>query len=253
MLDLKRVLFYRLRLITLASAILALTGCLPGSYGEQSRSRAKSLAEEARNHQLGGHADKALGAYLNAINADPGYARAHFDYAVLLQDDFSDYVGAIYHYRRYLDLKPDTEKREMIKERIRVALQSLIGKLSGRGNGAGEDMNEVMREYAQLRKENERLKNEIAELQARLKHLNEKEFDVSGADRSTGASSSITGDGSVPGDRLYRVVPGDNLTRIAIKMYSDPDESHRIFEANRDRLDGPNDLKAGQVLVIPRR
>ncbi len=244
---------YSLWLILLSGLISIVAGCRPGSYGEQSRTRARALAEEARSHQLGGHADKALGSYLNAINADPGYARAHFDYAVLLQDDFSDYVGAIYHYRRYLDLKPDTEKREMIKERIRVASQSLIGKLSGRANGDGEDMNDVMREYGQLRKDNERLRNEIEALQARLKRLAENEFDVSEADRSMGDSSSIAGDGSVPGDRLYRVQAGDNLTRIAIKMYGDPDESDRIFKANRDRLDDPDDLKAGQVIVIPRR
>ncbi len=248
MIILRRKMRYRLWLILLSGSMLIVAGCWPGSYGGEKLNRGRSFVREARSHQQGGHSDKALGAYLKAIKADPDYARAHFDCAVLLQDDFSDYVGAIYHYRRYLDLKPATEKREMVKERIRVASQSLVGKLSGRGNGNEESRHEFMRKYAQLRKENERLKDEIASLQARLERFNGGELSV---DRSVDGFSSLPGDGAVPDDRLYRVKAGETLSRIAIKMYGNAEGSERIFEANRDRLDSPDDLKAGQVLVIP--
>ncbi len=252
MLILRRIMCYGFGLILLPVTVLIVTGCGSGSYGDEMRDEARSLLRDAREHRQGGNFDKALGAYLKAIKADPDCARAHFDCAVLLQDDFSDYVGAIYHYRRYLDLKPDTEKREMIKERIRVAFQSLVGRRSRQGEGIEERGRELLREYAQLREENARLKKEVAVLEAKLERsaAGGRGTPVTGG-VADGSVSSVGG-GDVSGDRLYRVKGGDNLTRIAIKMYGSSEGSERIFEANRDRLDDPDDLRAGQILVIPR-
>lgn len=50
---------------------------------------------------------------------------------------------------------------------------------------------------------------------------------------------------------VYVVRAQDTLSRIAAKVYGDGNAWRRIFEANRDVLDGPDELKLGMRLIIP--
>jgi nucleoid-associated protein YgaU len=54
--------------------------------------------------------------------------------------------------------------------------------------------------------------------------------------------------------RTYVVQPGDNLTKIARRLLGDgsPAGAVRLYEANRDRLSDPDELKVGMELRIPR-
>ncbi|MCC5828202.1 MAG: LysM peptidoglycan-binding domain-containing protein [Phycisphaeraceae bacterium] len=57
-----------------------------------------------------------------------------------------------------------------------------------------------------------------------------------------------------PGERTHTVAEGDNLWKIAEQYYGEGGNYQRIFEANRVLLgDNPNNLRVGQVLVIPPR
>jgi len=47
------------------------------------------------------------------------------------------------------------------------------------------------------------------------------------------------------------VQPGDTLSAMAQRWYSDPNQWPRIFEANRDQIVNPNLIYPGQVLRIP--
>jgi nucleoid-associated protein YgaU len=51
--------------------------------------------------------------------------------------------------------------------------------------------------------------------------------------------------------RIYEVVAGDTLSKIAKHFYGDAAKYPRIFEANRDQLKDPNVIKPGQRLKIP--
>jgi LysM repeat protein len=51
--------------------------------------------------------------------------------------------------------------------------------------------------------------------------------------------------------RVYEVVAGDTLSKIAKQFYGDAAKYPKIFEANRDQLKDPNVIKPGQRLVIP--
>lgn len=51
--------------------------------------------------------------------------------------------------------------------------------------------------------------------------------------------------------RTYTVQSGDSLSRIAKRFYDDASAWERIYEANKDSMKGPHDLKLGAVLVIP--
>ena len=49
----------------------------------------------------------------------------------------------------------------------------------------------------------------------------------------------------------HTVKAGDTLSKLAREYYGDDKHHRRIFEANRDKLDDPDDIKVGQELKIP--
>lgn len=65
-----------------------------------------------------GRADDALRLYLRLIRNHPDNSQAHYNLAVLYDNQKKNNERAIHHYNRYLELVPDTLKRTEIKERI---------------------------------------------------------------------------------------------------------------------------------------
>jgi len=55
----------------------------------------------------------------------------------------------------------------------------------------------------------------------------------------------------LPEPRMYVVVAGDSLSRIAKREYGDARKWPAIFEANKDIIKDPNLIHPGQKLVIP--
>lgn len=72
--------------------------------------------------------------------------------------------------------------------------------------------------------------------------------DVRSGSSSTAPSSPSQG-GSF--NRTYTVVAGDSLSKIAKREYGDASKWHRIFEANRDKIQNPDLIHPGQVLNLP--
>jgi LysM repeat protein len=55
------------------------------------------------------------------------------------------------------------------------------------------------------------------------------------------------------GMQTYTVQAGDSLSKISRQFYGNANEYMKIFEANRDQLSDPNQIKPGQTLKIPSR
>ena len=51
--------------------------------------------------------------------------------------------------------------------------------------------------------------------------------------------------------RLYKVKAGDTLSKISKEFYGSPNQYMKIFEANKDQLTNPDNIKVGQELKIP--
>jgi LysM repeat protein len=51
--------------------------------------------------------------------------------------------------------------------------------------------------------------------------------------------------------QTYTVQPGDSLSKIARHFYGNANAYMRIFEANKDQLDDPNNIQVGMELNIP--
>ena len=56
-----------------------------------------------------------------------------------------------------------------------------------------------------------------------------------------------------PSGRSVVVEPGDSLSSIALRLWSDADRWPEVYEANRFQLDDPDELPVGLTLVLPAR
>ena len=68
------------------------------------------------------------------------------------------------------------------------------------------------------------------------------------APRTQTAGASVSGGQS---GRTYTVQPGDTLSKISQQFYGNANHYSKIFEANRNQLSNPNEIRPGQRLIIP--
>jgi nucleoid-associated protein YgaU len=169
--------------------------------------------------------------YEAIIRKKPDLARAHLDFAMILMNAEEKPLSAIYHFMRYLELRPESEKRELIGRNIRT-LTGLLGSKAARAR-----QTQLEQQVAALQAENERLRVYAAA--------------GTPAPAAPPAARPAGPGAAAAGFRLYTVQAGDSLTRIALRIYGDGERAAAIFQANRGKLRSPNDLYAGQVLVIP--
>jgi nucleoid-associated protein YgaU len=52
-------------------------------------------------------------------------------------------------------------------------------------------------------------------------------------------------------DKTYTVKAGDTLSKISKEFYGNANDYMRIFDANKDQLKNPDQIKVGQQLKIP--
>ena len=65
------------------------------------------------------------------------------------------------------------------------------------------------------------------------------------------ANVTLISSGCVCAGKYYTVVSGDCLWNIAQKFYGTGAEWTIIYEANKDTIKNPDQIWAGQILVIP--
>ncbi len=63
--------------------------------------------------------------------------------------------------------------------------------------------------------------------------------------------SNVQSGSSSTAEKVYVVVAGDSLSKIAKREYGNANDWPRIFEANKDILKDPNKIFPGQKLKIP--
>jgi nucleoid-associated protein YgaU len=90
-----------------------------------------------------------------------------------------------------------------------------------------------------------------------IKRINPKLDDViADFPIDTNMKSAMSGMSGMSGEsgsnaRMYKVKPGDTLSKISQQFFGNPNQYQKIFEANRDKLTDPNKIQVGQELKIP--
>ena len=231
-----------------------------------------------------GDYEQALQNFLKVIERYPESPESHLEAGVIYLQQESEPVMAIYHFNEYLRLKPDSREAPFVEELILSAKKRFAESLPGNPFKNAVNRMELLETIAALKKqmetintENLSLKKQNAELKAQLNNTRDTMRGIfsSSANETTTADTSTNSVESQPlllnqaerqqvqavipaqteGSRIpetYQVKPGDSLYAISKNFYGDADHIQAIFQANRNILQSVNDLRPGQVLVLPR-
>ena len=118
-------------IFALCAAALLTAGCSRESVADSERTeRANARFAEALSVEAAGNIAGAESLYRDILKLDNSMASAHLNLAIILHDRNNDYLGAYHHYQSYLDLRPDSEKASMVRERREAAKTLLATQLS---------------------------------------------------------------------------------------------------------------------------
>lgn len=227
------------------------TGCSKAVQNADDDEMEHPMMVKASELVRAGNMDGAVRIYGVLLEKHPDMARAHLGIAMLLDRPHGDCLRAVYHYQRYLELRPDTEKRKMITSRIHAATVSLVGTVFTNEPA-------VVKRVVALDRENAELKVKIANLETRLtrsqmmintlqarhgKLANPVQDEPGGRKKPVDSMKSAV--------RTVTVQKNDTLRRLADRVYGDQNRWRDIYEANRNLLRMPEDVRVGQVLTVP--
>lgn len=189
--------------------------------------------------------NEAVRQFDTALLKKPELGRPDLELAMIYHQQKKNYVRAIYHYERYLEKRPLTEKRALIQEWIRQAKVSLAGEVGGTGGDMTEQLVRLTRENNMLRKQLETAGGAGAAAAPVARTL------LTDAPPARPAPAPTELQPAKQPARTYQVRAGDTLSRIAGSVYGDTAKWRKIYEANRDTMKNETDLKTGQSLIIP--
>jgi tetratricopeptide (TPR) repeat protein len=240
------MLLFRIQALLILAVVAVAAGCRQPTLAERDElERNDPAIQAAWAASQTGSLEVAEAHYDAIIIKRPDLARAHLDQAMLLMTADEKPLKAIYHFMRYLELRPDTERKELIGRNVRLLTAMLTSKVTR------SRISQLEQQVAILQVENQALR------------LGVQPAPLRPASPGTVLPALVVPPLSVPAPavgpapapparpRTYTVQSGDSLTRIAQKLYGDGAKGDRIYQANRGKLKSMNALKEGQVLVIP--
>lgn len=210
---------------------IVLAGCDRSPFDKVERGMDQAEQRQAAQDYRG-----AVSSYEQALDGTAKTAEAHFRIAVLYADKLNNTIGAVHHFRRYMELQPNGSHVRDAKLNLDRLELNLATKLAG---GTLISHADAMR-----------LKNENAELRRQL-NARDNPPTVGGASTADKPAAREADRKPAPGTRTYQVKPGDTLASISRKFYKTKARAKDIQDANRIAVPDVTKLKTGQTLIIP--
>lgn len=245
-------------LASILALVLFLSGC-GGGGGPSLRETDEADYQRGKDLLRRGEDEKALLSFLRVIDERSEAPESHLEVGLLYLEEFDQPVLAIYHFQRFLELRPEARQSPQVEKLVDTARKEFARSLPGQPFRPPEEQDEILRHAERLEGENQRLERELRELREAHRRLRER-WEAAGetgrgspenvaAERQPGRASSTDAPRTSPD--TYVVRPGDTLNSIARRTYGNPALWERIFDANRDLLRSPDDLRVGQELRLP--
>jgi LysM repeat protein len=201
--------------------------------------RSAQIIKDAESKTADGNYLRAITLYESALDGSAKSAEIHYRLALLYDDKMRDPLNALHHFKRYLTLAPAGPRASEVKNFMKKAELELGTSLSG-------DSVVSRAEAARLKNENLALRKELEDQRARLAGLTTEK--PAGDTREKAPVATRKAERA---PRTYVVRQGDTLASISRKFYKTSTKWKKIRDANRNTVDDPGKLKAGQTLTIP--
>ena len=252
---------FRPALMALLAAALA--GCLPTGSGQDEQKETHFQAGRARVNGM--DYGRAVEAFNKALEVNPHSAAAHFELGWLYADKQPDPAAAIYHYERYLVLRPKAENAKTIEQhvfRLKQKLAEAVFPLPATP-GVQRQLEELMEKNRQLQEEVDKWRayyanHDVASatnppggnLGSRTSSAHGGQSPLGGTSPQTPPSDNrgvvASGPGGKTTVRSHRVQAGETPSAIAKKYGIKLD----VLMAANPGLK-PTRMQVGQVLTIP--
>ena len=245
-----------LRLSLAVAGCLVLWSCTPSGGVTDEEKEPLFLIGRSRVNAM--DYQGAIEAFEQALETNPRSASAHFELGILYADRVPAPAAAIYHYEKFLQLRPSASNAEIIHQHIFRLKQELA-----KGVLPLPPSTEAQRQLEQLVEENRRLRDELERLRSvpsqdvrtnravaqSPANTSNPTANTSSAGRTVANSTVAAQSGRSGGSgRTHRVQAGETPTAIArrynVKLAS-------LLTANPGL--NPRRLQVGQSLAIPGR
>jgi tetratricopeptide (TPR) repeat protein len=242
---------WRCVLVVLAFGLLAI-GCSQTSSTDDAQHENNPYFQKAKQANEAQDYQTAAGLYEKALETDPLSAPAHLELGLLYDEKLADPIAAIYHYRKYLELQPNSDKQQLVEQFIERAKLTLAAKLP-QATVDPQELGRLQSENAALMQDNMTLKAKVAELEQAQAAQPSTPVTVAPAPvvvPTAQVPATITA-ALPPASRTYVVQKGDTLQSLALRFYGTRSGWEKIYDANRGCLASKDQLKIGQSLTIP--
>jgi LysM repeat protein len=211
----------------------------------------------------------AAEAFEKALETNPRSASAHFELGILYMQRLTNYAAAIYHFERFLSLRPQSEHGDFVRQHITACKQELA-----RTVPLGPVTPAMQRELARLAEENLRLHQQVDFLNRRMAEATNTWIAPPGTPGSTSIVPSVVVNPPPPSSSVATSLPPRELTRPApsLVLTNAASVQGRIHVVQRNETlaavarkygiklsalqaanprVNPRQMKVGQTLVVP--
>ncbi len=223
-----------------------------------------------------GNQQEAMSAFLKVVEKRKDAPESHLELGRIYLNDMNDPIFAIYHFRKFLEVHPNSSASMQVRQMIDTAKKRYAASLPESPFENNIRRLELEEMWQKVQKENLELKQKLSEATekldkmeaiARINVANREQVvarssanvasrqDVANASASQSQSKQKRGSSVVVARDIppsYVVQPGDTLSSISKRYYGSVRRWKDIYKANRDRLASPESVRPGQTLRLPR-
>jgi phage tail protein X len=227
---------------------------------------------------------EALAAFLKVIERRGDNApESHLEAGLLYHSHINDPLAALYHFRKYLALRPGSPQAPLVRQRADAAMRDFARTLPAQPLDNQLERVELIAAMDRLKKENDLLKEQLADLRG-VRPGNPAAADkgespdgagspgmnfrlnappvVRASPPSISAPPQPSPAASAPAERRttsppagaprrHTVQAGDTLYKLAQQYYGNRARWRDIYAANRGVMKSETDMRIGVQLAIP--
>ena len=151
-----------------AGLLLAWTGCGDSERFSYASETDEPNYREGQSLLKAGRRQEALSAFLKVIDRRRDDApESHLEVGLLYAQHINDPLSAIYHFRKYLALRPNSPQAPLVRQRIDAAIRDFARTLPAQPLDSGQLQRvDLVATLDRLKQENEALKQQLADTRA---------------------------------------------------------------------------------------